>query len=262
MMKHGRDLYRVRDEILVDTEPHEMYHLSFSARKKYLSEEDRQYYQLRRAEMFGMKTFSGPDDFVATCEYMERSFPAYRTKNDRGMPPHATVLYLSLNPHDSVVAYKKTMEEYNNLLVAMATSNKKNDQAFEQFNRVDSTFRKHLANSRSRKIWLDVDFDLYGRESLKSYVLEFAEELTDKGVRFYVISTRGGYHVLLDRSTIDYDFHSTVRQLNSEVESITSKYGEVVVNKNGMVPCPGTYQAGGHFVRFVDMVELAEGILL
>jgi len=98
--------------------------------------------------------------------------------------------------------------------------------------------------NRGTKHYLDIDFDI---DKDDFFLVEYlASELKKNGVRYYIISTKGGYHVLVDRHTLNYNFNDIIRNVNVMA---MNKYGddrafEIIHNKNEMVPLPGTFQGG------------------
>jgi hypothetical protein len=74
-----------------------------------------------------------------------------------------------------------------------------------------------------------------------------------KGVACHVIETRSGWHVLLERKDIKFNYTEFVKEAHKEAQA---RYGnehvEVMINKNDMIPAPGCISAG-HKVKFLDL---------
>jgi len=154
---------------------------------------------------------------------------------ERGIPKKCVVCYVNINP----VSMKKASMEFAKDVIDFSG----NPDA-SLYRHALSKFHNRIQTSRSRKVWIDVDFDTEKFE----IVSDFLTYLNDNKVSYQVVHTKSGFHVLLLRDTIHINFHQKVQELNKKV----APDGEVVVNDNGMIPVPGTYQAGA-------AVSLVEG---
>jgi len=95
-----------------------------------------------------------------------------------------------------------------------------------------------IQKSRSRKYFVDVDFDTYNFDYVAEFLNDYLVECP-----YHIIKTHGGYHLLLHPSAITGGelFYKKISFLN---EKVKNEGGEVTINKNQMVPVPGTNQAG------------------
>jgi hypothetical protein len=86
---------------------------------------------------------------------------------------------------------------------------------------------------------IDVDFNLNMKDSV--IINRLVDDLRKKEIKFFVIETKGGYHLLLKKETVRFNYNELVERWNTE-GFLGVK--EIVVNKNEMIPLSGCYQAG------------------
>jgi hypothetical protein len=108
------------------------------------------------------------------------------------------------------------------------------DRLIVEFNTLESNLHTAMQKSRLHKNLIDIDVD----DKEKGVQEELHKEYSGKKVKHLCIETHGGFHFLLVRSTLSYDFNTSLEYFSKLIEK------EVCVNKNEMVPLPGTYQGG------------------
>ena len=95
-------------------------------------------------------------------------------------------------------------------------------------------------NNRSRKIWVDIDIDSNSvkLEDLQKFVRSLNLE---ESVKIVLVKTHGGFHFLIKNEHMNKEYNpGTV--LNKLIDTFRD-CKEIVINKNEMIPLPGTYQA-------------------
>lgn len=247
------ELKRFYDNVMPRLIDDEVYFVSLSARNKYLTEEERKRLALGRTEMFA-KTIVRSDSFarlLRTIRKYETNEGSYLTKNGSYIPPKSIICYFNINPSSTLKAYKEfnaTMNEYMYELAHNSLENRNTENIISRIKRMDDLMMICYQKNRGRKVYLDVDFDINkGDFHLVEY---FCERMKQNNVKYFVVDTKSGYHVLLDRSTIKFNFTEVITDVESKAFCIygeREKY-EIVLNKNAMIPLPGTLQ-GGHEVR-------------
>lgn len=61
----------------------------------------------------------------------------------------------------------------------------------------------------------------------------------------HIIEIRSGFHALIEKEFLKFNYVKIVNELNDEVQKELGKeHVEIVKNKNNMIPSPGTLQAG------------------
>jgi len=230
------------ENILPPLKDNEVYFLSASARNKYLTEEQRKFYGLGRTEMFGRMVAKSKPHFYKKVSELQEYISTYRTKTGQKLPDFCTIIYSNINPSDSIRAYFQLQSEANRKLQESMVNGRTNELN-HYFTNIDRHILTEIQRSPGTKHYIDVDFDV------ESYipVEVFLNSLNENGVIYHVIQTRSGYHVMMKRDTIQYDFHSVLMKLN---ETFCSESGEIIINRNAMVPTPGTLQAS-HLVKIL-----------
>ncbi len=234
--------------ILPDLKNDEVYFISLSARNKYLNDEERKFYGLGRTEMFARNIIRRKEDFEYVLSKLESSLQFKLTKNKQKIPEKALVVYININPSSMIKAYFNLANEMNKELldINMALQNGKQPN-YSGIHLLDRKLMNCIQIARSRKILIDIDFDVKeDDDSIKDFVID----LSNRGIKYYVLKTKSGYHCLIDLASMkDKKFN-----LNFEVQkyhkSVCLHNGEVIINTNGMIPVPGTLQAE-ELVKFI-----------
>lgn len=236
-----KELEKFFNLILKPLEKDEVYFLSLSARNKYLTPEERVEYDLGRTEMMMrklVKEYSFPA-FLRTV----RSYEIETGISGRGfksLPQKCIAVYANINVCSGKRALQEFYQNMNETLFNLA-----NDAgALERLRYLDTELLNCFQRSRGARTWIDVDFDCPSKELGMSYVDTFREDLTKHGVEHHVISTRSGFHVLLRREDLNYNYTEMVRGLDEVMKKQFPEHAEVVVNKNEMCPIPGVLSAG------------------
>lgn len=228
--------------VLPELGPDEVYFLSLSARNKYLSPEERAYYGLGRTEMFARTLVKSKKDFDYTMGKLASTLTYKTTRNGMSIPAKALVVYVNINPSSAVRAYQLFATEMESLRGDVVNALLKNKQPpnLDGFKYADRKLLNCFQKATGNRYWLDIDMDV----ATPTIVDELTAKLVQHNIRHYQIKTQGGWHVLIcrgDLSISGYQLHKTVTDLNRQV---VATGGEVVFNKNAMVPLPGTTQAG------------------
>ena len=240
------DLEYFTEHILPPLQSNEVYFLSASARNKYLDKDEREKYSLGRTEMMLRKVARSKEQYIHRIEEIQYHLKGYKTRSGLIVPPKATIIYTNINPSNTIKAYNSLQATANHKIME-ALTNPNNSSTSDYFTRIEQNIMTEIQRAPGRKTWIDVDFDVNNEDP----VARFHEELVSHQVRHYTIKTKSGYHVLIDRNTVDYNFHKTVTELNKEYGGAG---GEVILNKNAMVPTPGTLQ-GGHMVKILHTLS-------
>jgi hypothetical protein len=225
--------------LLPNLEEGNIYFLSLSARKKYLTEEEREFFDLGRTEMFGRRLTS-KENYIKTVKELDDFACNYTTRNEKIIPGKSLVFYANINPSSGLQA----AEMFNNELNKLVFDSFYNKQVKPKFARLDKLLMNCYQVSRTNKFFIDIDCDCPF-----SYIIPVIQDLHDHEVDFNVIKTKSGYHILITRSTLKYNFTTILKEQNEKLLGERGK-GEIVINKNGMIPIPGTLQSGSE-VKFL-----------
>lgn len=224
-------------------EQHEVLFVSLSARNTYLTEDERRHYNLGRSEMFGRRLIRNNDDYERILTSLVDSLPSFRTRNGQVMPEKSLVVYANINPSSGVKALKQFNDITNGVVMQEVESYGKYQH--NNWKKLDTLLMNCYQRAQSKKVFVDIDCDTKDIKIINEMLDVFKENL----VKYYVIVTKSGYHVLIDKSTIKFNYTGIVQEAHRK---IIDKYGEgeIIVNTNAMVPVPGTLQAGFQ-VRFI-----------
>lgn len=242
------------EKVLLPLNQNEVFFISLSARNKYLSVDERQELGLGRTEMFSrniIREYSF-ERFLKTIRRYECHKEGYLTKKGLPIPSKCIVVYLNINPTCTFKAFNAFQTDFNSLtnesLTTVLTKRVFSLEGLERFKKLDIELLNNLQRERSKKHYIDIDFDLpiekfptLSRELVKTFV----QELDANEVKNFVIETKGGFHVLLKRDTIKYNFNESLKKVSEKAKDCFQDLPfEIVNNKNEMVPLPGTLQAG------------------
>jgi hypothetical protein len=212
------------------------YLLSLSARNKYLSEAERKHYNLGKTEMFGRTMVKDIDDFDFYLRKLASNLVYKKTRSGLDFPEKALVVYLMINPVDMVSAYFVFQDRMNKFLREMfrAKENNKTPNYHDLIN-MDHHLLTSMGKASRQRDFIDIDFDSKDEEILEKIKKRF------EGYTYHIVSTQGGYHFLVPKNQRPSPpVHSILGSILAEHREIK----ELTINKNAMIPLPGTFQAG------------------
>jgi hypothetical protein len=249
------ELYKFYDLILPELLPNEVYFISLSARKKYLTTEEQQEIKLGRTEMFERRIIKDREwnKFLRTIKKFETVYGSYTSKNGFDIPDKCLVVYININPSCVLKAYREFNAIYSEYMYELTNNvikGNKVDNILYRIKKIENVLKTSIQKNRGVKHWVDIDCDTnYKDDTL--ILLTCNKLLAGYGIKNYVLSTKSGYHILIKRQDLNFDPSDICMELlNSFQEKYSDWQGEVIVNKNEMVPLPGCYQAG-HLVKII-----------
>ena len=183
-------------EILPDLKNDEVYFISLSARNKYLTTEEREFYGLGRTEMFSRAIIRRKEDFEYTLSKLESSLQYKLTKTKQNIPEKALVVYININPSSMIKAYFALMNEMNKELhdITFALQNNKIPN-YSGIHLLDRKLMNCIQRARSRKVFIDIDFDTQRFQICDT----FLKVLTLRNVDHHRIKTKSGFHILIPK---------------------------------------------------------------
>jgi hypothetical protein len=236
--------------------PDEVFFISLSARNKYLTEQERRDLELGRTEMFARRLIRQRDfsRFTRTLHQLEVAEGGYLTKNNSNIPSKAIVVYFNINPSSTLKAlqeFNSKVAEYQMELAQKALKKADPSDTLARMNKLDVLLMNCYQRNQVKSYWMDIDFDIpKDRYDIVEILLN---DLKEKGVGYVVIDTKGGYHVLLNKKDLNYNFNESIKKCNEEANKSWPEgdWGENVNNKNMMVPLCGCLQ-GGYLVTMKE----------
>lgn len=231
----------------------EAWFTSLSTRNKYLNAEERTFYNIGSAEMFARELIFESDlnNFKFIIEVLDHQLMYRKTRAGELFPAHATTIYFNINPVSGIKAFflfqTEMLKETETLMHGIQSGNDVEVNR-HRFKNCQSILRTCFQKALSRKAFIDIDFDVkqLTPSTYWSVITDFKEFCIKNSIKHFIIETKSGYHAILYCGTIKVNLKEEVTRVNNFVQSISEgeKKGEVVINKNGMVPLPGTLQAG------------------
>jgi CRISPR/Cas system CSM-associated protein Csm2 small subunit len=223
---------------LPDLLPHESRFISLSARNKYnKSNSD---IKLGRTEMFKRKIISNDsfDEYYKSILEYETKVGSITTKTGQAIPTRLMVIYANLNPSDGIKALEAFRQATDEIIFSYFTD--KSEEKLKKFANLTSLLNT-CYQKNTNNYFKDFDFDISSEDY---YLVEsFQQDLVKHRVNHFITETFGGYHVTCVRSTLNYNYTTSLKALDRKAKGINPK-NEVIDNKNLMLGIPGTYGAG------------------
>ena len=216
-----------------------------AARKKYLKEND-ECKLSNGADVIERKTID-KDDFIRFKSRLSNLYTStYLDLNDNPIPDYAKVIYVQLNPVNLKSAYcnyLKSVVEFNteviNSMGKPLTSHT-----------MTNLWYTSLQTEHSNKIWFDFDLDLLDTINKDTFKYELIQDFKQKFPLsvIHVLTTRGGYHLLVKKENMSKDFNPEV--ILNYLQKYNEYCSEIKMSKSNFIPCPGTHQGGEFVVNF------------
>ena len=243
-----KDFY---NNIYEDLRLNEVHFISLAARNKYLDEDERFSHKLGKTQMLYKTVLKRYDfiKFLSKVEQIDASADYYLTLNNTYIPKKCCVIYANINPSDTIKAtadFKKILAEYDAELfnISLNTEDKSRfENAMLRYNNLHNNLMTCYQNNRSRKLWSDIDIDCEDNikeEDLQQFIKDL--NINAEDAKIILVRTHGGFHFLMRTRDMDREYNPGIVQ-----EKLAQKFGdickEIVINKNEMIPIPGTFQA-------------------
>ena len=280
------------DHVIQRPQVNESYSAVFVCRHKKLTKEEQETLGLTRkeSEFLAIQTFrlknikegknaNDPDlwtfdNFLKHLKRFEVNKEAYTTSTGEPLPDRCLATIFYVNPCDDMKVCRAFVDEYMEVTEAISKAmlNGKttadNYQSYQWFGNAESTIKHFKANKKGSRFLMDFDIDVphwfrdqRGEgEGTGAYFAQFKFDLDrtfGKG-NYVIVSTSGGYHVLVRTSAIKanpHDFCKLVKRnyengVENGYEHYVDEKGECkfecIVNDSQIpgLPLPGTFQYG------------------
>jgi hypothetical protein len=224
--------------------------VSLSARAKYLNPEERNLYSLNHNEMFHRRWFD-PEyrdhlkagitvpklptdvlverviDYIQSVRIMGGVYlEDYRDKHGTPLPVSATTVYVNINPS----SFRKAAFVLQRDILDMMEKG-------EGYERIQSKLNTAMQKSRSRRVWTDIDIDA---DHAPEEIIHFVRKRLPFPV---IIKSHSGYHVMVKNELMKL-YKVNLGEVVDLMTATFSDHSEIGINKNAMVPLPGTFQGG------------------
>lgn len=261
--------------------PTESLFLSLAARNKY-AERDELKVNLNKTFMFDRTIVSGKNknylwnNLVMALRKLERNEGAYKCKSKESadilldIPNDCFICYYNVNPIDSVKALlglKEKIAKIESELWTTTINGTSHENCIQDINKLHRLAEIEYSKAKSKTRWFDVDLDLerddandnniFGKDDrwITAIMRCFCDTLKVVYDMVYVIRSFGGYHIGLNVqlcSRLKKDAPYLLDGLKNLIEQAGVNAKELKINSNGIVPLPGTLQAG-KLVKFVKL---------
>ncbi len=232
--------------LLPELENDQVYFLSLSARNKYLSKEQRDFYCLGRTEMFCRKTAKSKDQIEKRLMEMAFELQYKRTGSGKLFPKEALVVYFNINPSSMRAAYNSFRAIMNNCEweTAQALLGGRHP-SYEPYLKMNRRLMNCIQKERAYRYFVDIDIDTGSAPTETIVKSVHFNKLLQKGIG---VKTKSGYHILFKVGDMSREINESVRMTHN---FFATYHGEAAFNINAMIPLPGTQQAG-ELVTFVE----------
>lgn len=193
---------------------------------------------------------------------------AYTTSLGDPIPEKTLAIVFYVNPCDDTKVCREFFNQYLDVSqgIAKAMISGKttvdNLQSYQWFGNADNNIKHLKANCKGSRYWLDYDLDVpsWWKDSAEIYntMLTRIEKFYKKG-DYVIISTSGGYHILVRSTAIHFNPHELCVDMTQHYNYLITKCNkpryiddegnekfECIVNDSQIpgLPLPGTYQYG------------------
>lgn len=220
----------------------EAYFVALGVRTKNITKEERKSLNITD-KMLGRKLVKRGDfeTYLRVLKTFEIPEDGYTSITNKILPAKILAIYGNVNASSGKLAYANFNAEVTQLLI---------EGKGKRFSGLDSILMTAYQTKCvvTRKL-IDIDCDVPTEG--KDLVSRFVTELKEHGTEVYVIKTKGGFHVLIDKNTLKYNYNESIAKYDKEVKERFG-HAEVKYNKDGAVPVPGTIQCG-YEVKFEEV---------
>lgn len=274
------------DHVVNKPNVNESYSAVFVCRHKKLSKEEQKTIGLTRKESeflatqtFRLGRFESEDkidekriwsfeDFVKRLRRFNVDKYSYTTSLGEPLPEKTLAVIFYVNPCDDIKVVREFVNQYLDVSQAISKAmlggktTADNLQSYQWFVNAESNLNHLKANQKSTKYWVDYDLDVpdWWRDKASIYdsMIAIIQEYYKKG-DYVIVSTSGGYHILVRSSVIRFDPHGLCRDMESHYKHLVESCGEepyvddegnekfeCIVNDSQIpgIPLPGTFQYG------------------
>lgn len=255
---------------LGDIFPNETYLVNTAFRSKKLTDEERKQLGARNREVYLTKTIRGSDGCRVNSEnalqkMYELEVPIKcltfnkGTENEITLPQKAMTTFICCNPSNEIKVALKHIEAVTDIQKNIILSNDGGADGKNQLAHINTDFRaERMTCNRTKFIDFDVDIEnieSIDRDEIKKHIKEFFKEAKlFVNLNGMVVSTNGGFHVLVDKNCIKGNPNEFAKTLATFATNKGCNVKEVEF-KSGpcMIPCPGILQYGSYIVNWEEL---------
>lgn len=237
-------------DILPNLEKDEVYYICLFVRNKHLTPEENLFFGISRSSNLMARVIAREkNDIIRKIKNWECNSEAFISKrSNTNIPNKCLVPYITFNPVSTIKAYKDFNFEFIDYITQLSTTNDK-PQIYKSLKKIDVLIMDKLQHAFSKKHFIDIDFDIptYNWQPF----FDFLGELKIKEVSYHVVKTKGGYHLLLETKTLNWNYNKNLENLRNIAKNEFKKF-EIETNKNQAIPISGCYQYGDFEVKLIE----------
>ena len=218
----------------------EVYNISMLSRFKYVDNGG------RRERLNNKIVKSSPNISMSYLNAIKTMEGKYFLKSGEQAPDETIVVYANITPSCLV----QVLQNFHMYITNMLFNFYKNNETNSDFNNFDNNLMSYFNKNKVSKSLIDIDFDvpLEGYDIVQDFILKMKR----KEVVYYTIKTKNGFHVILVKESIRFNYIIDVEKANADAKNrFGEDHIEVVLNQGGNIPIPGTIQAVFN-VHFID----------
>ena len=175
------------------------------------------------------------------------------------VPQEAIVSFIACNPSNEMKVAMEHLKSTNDILENLVC-NKNTEKNLNDLAHINSDFRsEQMKNTRHK--WVDFDIDLPKinnntiREQAKSIIRDTFKntKILKKDPDGIIISTDGGFHILLNKDNIKDNPHKLNSELTKNLKQITEVKEVIFKTGCALVPLPGSLQYGEFEILWEDL---------
>ena len=260
---------------VIDSQPRTEFDTDFfciAARKKYMTQEEKDATRMGDTTLME-KTIVKKGDmslFLNKLHKVDASLDWLASNNGTRIPRSCMVFYMNINHTDMIYALKNLKMDIATMEGELLDCLKKKGTLENIGNKVKGLNTMVLKayqdpKNVAKRNWVDIDLDVSPENFTFPEIKDVMDSLKFEEDKYVVIQTRGGYHILVSTPWIslynkEYSKRFTegerfnkkgllsvdkvIRRLERALDDKGFEAKEITVNKNGMVPIPGTLQGG------------------
>lgn len=245
---------------LGDIFPHETYLISFNIRSKKITEEDKKKMKCNLG-MYLTKYIRGAennrvDPEIALHRAYELEIPFKALTFNKGkeeeftVPQEFIVIFISCNPSNEIKVAMEHLKSTNDVLSNLACETN-SEKSRNDLTHINKDFRsERMKNTRHK--WVDFDIDIPNinnnniRGEAKNIIRDTFKntKCLKKDPDSIIISTNGGFHVLLNKEYIKDNPNKLSNELSKNLKKITEVKEVSFKTGCALVPLPGSLQYG------------------
>ena len=241
----------------------ESYMFCNSARAKKLTEEEKENFGAKRAEMFHTEVSKvhideeySWIDFLSAVSKFEVNKLAYLTKKKLPYPDKSLVLYMYMNPSSEAACAQDTLERINVINKELINSGLKGSMigikdSIWKLSTISNHIKACHAQNPARRVYIDFDIDCKDLDDRAIDIINTnTKNYFGKG---FLVRTSGGIHVLVRKEALKFNPNNYIEALTNDLKEDYT-IDEIKKNDNCMIPVPGTLQYG-NIVRVINKGE-------